>query len=259
MKISKTRKKAEPQSNSVPVKRKARSPEKLVEKKPTPPKKMIERCQIKINDEEPSGDYDFECIDKILYINLAARTDRRKEMEDQFVKLNIPTEKIVRIEAISNSFGAIGCTSSHIKALQWAKDNNLKNVLILEDDFNFMIKHLRENLLQLKKVEFPWDVIMFSGNLIKIPLNYTKPFFKLERALTSSGYLVNGHYYDVIIENYKQGLENLVKTFDKKRYALDVWFRSLQARDKWYTFTHRCGYQRPSYSDIEKRLVNYCC
>jgi len=51
--------------------------------------------------------------------------------------LNIPKNKYKIIEAIHNENGAIGCYQSHIKCIKYLIDNNLKNGLILEDDFTF--------------------------------------------------------------------------------------------------------------------------
>jgi GR25 family glycosyltransferase involved in LPS biosynthesis len=51
------------------------------------------------------------------YINLNSRSDRRKETENEFEKLNI--KDYVRFPAIYNSSnGAIGCLQSHIAILE---------------------------------------------------------------------------------------------------------------------------------------------
>ena len=79
----------------------------------------------------------FSYIDKIIYINLDHRTDRNKEMLEHFEKYNIPKDKIVRLSATKHEKGNIGVYKSHIRALQYAIDNNLSNILIVEDDFDF--------------------------------------------------------------------------------------------------------------------------
>ena len=52
-------------------------------------------------------------------------------------KFNIKYE---RFNAISRpDFGIIGCTQSHLEIIKMAKQNNYKNILILEDDFTFTV------------------------------------------------------------------------------------------------------------------------
>ncbi len=77
-------------------------------------------------------------ISKIVYINLDHRTDRNMEMLEQFEKLKIPKDKILRFSAIKHDNGSIGCTQSHIAVLEMAIREKWENVLILEDDFNFI-------------------------------------------------------------------------------------------------------------------------
>jgi len=75
----------------------------------------------------------METIDKIIYINLDYRKDRKEEILNEFKKLGIPDSKIERFPAIS--FPAcpnIGCVMSHAKAAL-----GYETVMILEDGFNF--------------------------------------------------------------------------------------------------------------------------
>lgn len=200
----------------------------------------------------------FKPIDKILYINLEKRQDRRAQMEAQFRRLGIPEEKIVRIDAVEHQFGALGATRSHIKSLEWAKEHQLKNVLILEDDFDFIPQHLGVNLHYLSQIKEPWDVIMFSANP-RILEPHDQFMLRVRCALTASGYLIHHGYFDTLITNYRQSSELLERSRIGQHHALDVWFQPLQRRDRWFLFKNRLGYQRPSYSDIEGRHVNYGC
>ncbi len=63
-------------------------------------------------------------VDKVVYINLAKRTDRRESIEFQLKKVGVPPEKIIRFEAIENENGTLGCTLSHISVMEMAEKNN---------------------------------------------------------------------------------------------------------------------------------------
>ena len=78
-------------------------------------------------------------IQKIMYINLTRRTDRRALILSELATLEIAQESIARIEAIDaedcEESPLECCARSHIAALEQAIFENLEAVLILEDDF----------------------------------------------------------------------------------------------------------------------------
>ena len=77
-------------------------------------------------------------IDAILYINLEHHADRKEHVLHEISKLGKDASCVHRIDAIKMKEGALGCSLSHIKALQYALDHpEWKTVLILEDDFTF--------------------------------------------------------------------------------------------------------------------------
>ncbi len=87
-------------------------------------------------------------IDKIIYINLSKRDDRREQIENELNNFQLNYE---RFEAISTpDFGIYGCGLSHLSVLKMAKDRNYKNILILEDDFQFLVsKEVFEDNLKI--------------------------------------------------------------------------------------------------------------
>ena len=97
----------------------------------------------------------------ILYLNLKRRPDRLFNIEKQLIEKNIPATLISAIDGQSltntekekhlNNFythrfakredrilGRIGCRLSHLKLLEYAIKKKWSNVLILEDDCQFM-------------------------------------------------------------------------------------------------------------------------
>ena len=70
-----------------------------------------------------------------LFINLAHRTDRLEHVKSELQKMNIVGE---RVNAVKMNDGAVGCTMSHIKCLETAKERNWDHVFICEDDILFL-------------------------------------------------------------------------------------------------------------------------
>jgi len=190
--------------------------------------------------------YDF--IDKIIYINLDSRTDRRKQIEEE---LNVfPKEKVERFAAIYDSFGAIGCSKSHITVLEYVKTNKWKNVLIIEDDMIW--KNFSDGIKQLENlVNEPYDVILLGSTYATYNQN------RVISAQTTTAYLVNNHYYDKLLENFKEGHNLLKETWNLPEFSLDQYWKKLQATDTWYLIKPSMSIQSPSYSDIEKKNVDY--
>ena len=98
--------------------------------KPTP--------QIISPNNNTNNDNIFGFIEKVIYINLEKRKDRRVAIEKQLL-LYFPSNKIVRFNAFFNERGYVGCSQSHIGALQMAINHKWKNCLILEDDIVYII------------------------------------------------------------------------------------------------------------------------
>ena len=195
-------------------------------------------------------------IPMIFYINLDHRTDRKEALEKELVEFGLPYE---RFSAIKHDFGAVGCSKSHLAVLKLAKQRNYPRVLILEDDFTFVVQHdnIKKIVKQIRDDGKPYDVCMISYNIVKsqdLPESYWR---KVIKNLTTSGYIIQKHYYDKLIEVIEPSIPLLEKTHIKKKYAVDVITKELQHNDKWHYTKERIGKQRSGYSDIEYKDVNY--
>lgn len=195
-------------------------------------------------------------IKNAYYINLEKRTDRKQYVENELNKMGIKAE---RFNAIKLSHGALGCSMSHLKCIENAKENGWDHVLVVEDDIKFLDKDLfTKQLNKFLKFNKNWDVILFAGNNHKPYIQYGDFCVKVFRCQTTTGYLVKSNYYDKLIENFKQGINNLIKEPTKEnQHAIDKnWFR-LQEKDSWFLITPLTVTQRDDYSDIEKKQIDY--
>jgi glycosyl transferase family 25 len=192
----------------------------------------------------------FEFVDKVVYINLDKRIDRRVHMESI---TSIFGDKVIRFEAIEDRVGIVGCVKSHIAVLNMALDNKWKNVLILEDDIawnNFQKGHS----IFTQLVKNPYDVILLGGSKVQ----YDTSTLKLFNARTTSAYLVSREYIPTLLDNFETGLKGLLNnTYDRETYSLDTYWNRLQNVDNWYIVVPHLVYQLPGYSDIEGRYMDY--
>jgi GR25 family glycosyltransferase involved in LPS biosynthesis len=213
-----------------------------------------------------------ENIDRFLIINLNERKDRLEFIMDQCDKIGIPKDKITRIEAVKENPGWRGCSKSHIKTLQLAKLNGWKNIMILEDDVLFTCtkEYLHDTIKECFLNENVWDVVLMNYSLScvapaglqeteegrkKLKSHYpvtqiTNKFYKINNyAVTASCYLINGNYYDKLINNYQESL--IVGE------SLDIHWLKLQQKDIWFLPVPPVGMQRRDYSNIRNTVIDF--
>jgi glycosyl transferase family 25 len=202
----------------------------------------------------------IECLEDIkyaFYINLLHRTDRKIHVENQLNSMNIKAD---RFNAIKMNNGAIGCSMSHLKLLTHAKNNNFSHILILEDDITFLNPELFKTNFNnfIKTHSNDWDVILFAGNNIPPYDVIDETCIKVKKCQTTTGYLVNGHYIETLINNFKDGLKQLIQyPHLHTLYAIDKYWFQLQDNDRWFLIIPPTVIQKEDYSDIEKKETNY--
>lgn len=207
------------------------------------------------------GDF-FEKIKKqTFFINLSERPDRLSHVTQELAKMEIEGE---RVNAIKMSNGAIGCSLSHIKCLELAKEKNFPFVFICEDDITFLNpQELKEKLIKFGS--FPqlvdcFDVLIIGGNNLP-PYTLIDDFcIKITNCQTTTGYIVNKHYYDTLINNFKKSTELFIKNNtkeSKKQYAIDIYWKKLQICGNWFMVYPPSVTQYQNYSNIEEKETNY--
>ena len=199
-------------------------------------------------------------FDKVFYINLEHRKDRKKQITDEINKMNVPENKIIRIDAVNNKYnGHIGCCKSHIKTIETAKKMNLNNAIVLEDDFVFTLpkKEIDEKINHFLKKYSNFDMIQLTAGHKRLEEINDEHIKKVTYATTSSGYIINKKFYNKLLldlNDAKKKMEKEMIIFNKKnnnifkkkkttRHALDQHWGKLQKQSTWYIFSPYIGKQ----------------
>lgn len=200
-------------------------------------------------------------IDKILFINLKFRTDRLKQITNEFNKMGFPKDKIERIDAVSEKYnGHIGCCKSHIKAMDMIIHQKLKYTMVFEDDFVFTVSRevFNEKINKFfDEYGDDWDIIQLASFYVNTEDTNNIDIKKVNRASTSSAYIINLKFAKKLRENLRGSLKEMekeMKEFNRKnnnvlkkkretRYALDQNWYSLQKASEWYIFKPYLGKQ----------------
>ena len=196
-------------------------------------------------------------LENTHFINLEHRIDRLYHVKNELSKMNIVGN---RFNAVKTTDGAVGCSISHLKCLEMAKKNESPFVFICEDDIQFLnpTLFLKQLGTFCQTIKSEWDVLIVSGNICPPFQQIGDYCVRLVNCQTTTGYIVQQHYYDKLIENYKESIKLLLSNpANKREYAIDIYWKRLQAIDRWYMITPPTVVQVEGFSDVEGRNTNY--
>jgi hypothetical protein len=206
-------------------------------------------------------------FEKIYCINIDRRTDRWESCLKEFEKYSLDVERFSATDGNIDNYNLgypydneLAGAISHLNVIKKAKELNLKNILVLEDDvvfddglnqlFSFFIKQLPDD----------WDFINFGGNHIGGLRNISPNIGRMNRSYALHGYGVNSKSYDQIIEYMEQSINNVIKNGRQvinTSVAADFFMADLHSKLNSYCFTPHIAWQKEDYSDIQKTRVNY--
>jgi hypothetical protein len=178
-------------------------------------------------------------------INLDRRKDRWTLFEENFSLYKMP---YVRFPAIEDRNGALGCGKSHLALLQAHVQDPY--VLVVEDDAMILepIKNLMKSFLDTNA-----DVLLLGFNT-KTFKPYNDVFFRVVDAYTTSCYLVKQKAIPVLIGSFEKSVRELERGM---KNPIDLEWHKIQKQLIFVVPKKHVVVQRESFSDIEKKIVNY--
>jgi len=194
-------------------------------------------------------------IQNHFYINLDERNDRLVHCEAELKKIGL--DRPCRFSAIKTKQGIVGCGLSHLSCIENAKKDNLPYIAIFEDDIVISKPNkLRNQVNRILESQIEWDVLLLGGNAFTPHKEVGDDYVIVNRCYCGTAYIVKQHYYDKMIANIRDGLSKLVATGDRQ-FSWDAWWIQLQQQDRFLLVNPLSVYQKPDYSDIEKKEVDY--
>lgn len=198
----------------------------------------------------------------IFYINLDHRKDRKEHLQNELNKLDI-SMNVIRIPAVRDNIGAIGCNRSHLKALQKFIDSDATTAIILEDDFTFNDKML-DLFKEYLKHPPEFDVFLLTANLREYDPHEIGDFIKVRRSFTTAGYWITKPMAQKLYHLWNISLQAHLMSSQKPdpRHCIDVCWWYLMEQFNFIAMNPligQIGYQYANFSDIEKRETAYGC
>jgi GR25 family glycosyltransferase involved in LPS biosynthesis len=212
-------------------------------------------------------------IDKIFIINLEYRTDRKEQMINELEKHNITNYEFFNAvrpgiqdiiewnnnycSHVKNSFprsdkflnyqiGCLGCLKSHVEVCKLALERNYKNILILEDDTEFI--HNLDTLSKFSsQINDNYDMLYLCGSHNGPREKITENIVKTKKTHTTGSYLITENAMKYLLEN--------IKSYSKE---IDVFYaEEIQSRFNCYCTLPHISKQKDGYSDIQQGNVSY--
>jgi len=216
----------------------------------------------------------FDYFDEIYCINLDKRTRRWELAQNEFKKLGI-LDRVKRFSAIDNLGGKRGCFESHMKIIHMAKEKNLRNVFIFEDDVAVLPCYSHEKFE--KSINFlkdqTWEFFYMGGLERRIkprPMyNKLKKKYDTDVASTEFDYIMEAHsvgwnqsyainscIFDKIIAEYKNGLWEMLEERWKGRPGRTDRYYQHHLKPKAYVCVPSFTTQYDVVSDLQRTRTN---
>jgi len=181
----------------------------------------------------------------VVCINLDRREDRWEETKKELSSAHL-LNYTYRFSAIEHENPVVGCALSHFTVLNETLSLD-KHAMIFEDDVKF-INNFTDMYLYLEELDsLNWDMLYFGANITQHIRLVSDKFVEVFHAQSTHAYCVNKRFIPTILEQ-----KHLIGKHLDLIYAEDV-----IPRGNCYITRPMLATQRPSYSDIEKRPVNY--
>ncbi len=192
-------------------------------------------------------------FDKIYCINLRKRSSRWERVKSEFEKHNLIVDGYTQPKSNILKPGEVGCLLSHLEIIKNAKNTNLKNILITEDDVEFDIDLNRKFFEYENELPENWDMLYLGANHglcnpyePNPPIKITEHVYKVRHAYSTHAYAINFTSYDCIINH-----------IEKMTRPLDVMYSQIQSSLNVYLFRPHIAWQINGYSDIMETEVDY--
>lgn len=187
----------------------------------------------------------FDYFDKIYYINLDRRVDRRQQVENELAKLNIQAD---RISGVVHEKPATGCHLSHAKIFDDALQSGYDRILIFEDDVEFFPNALENFTASLQDLPTEWDMFYLGANLDAYRAYQVKEHIaRLEGAYATHAYAVRRTLFRALFEI----------NADTEVVHNDVTYtQQIHPNYACYLALPLVAGQRDSFSDIQRTMMS---
>lgn len=200
----------------------------------------------------------WEPIDCIYILNLEERVDRYYDTLLALAAVKAPLHRVYHYKAKKDGLPAyVGATKNHVDVVEHFCKSGAKHALILEDDFVFLDDRDRvwSTLQQFWNAPPSYDLCFLSLSKYGRREPHTDCTIRsFQPCTTSSGYFIRSDTAPGVLAVIREGMEKMQETGDHHTYCIDRYWSKLPTI---LCLRPKLGFQRPSYSNLTTRVVQY--
>jgi GR25 family glycosyltransferase involved in LPS biosynthesis len=171
----------------------------------------------------------FDYFEAIYCINLDEEQERWEKAKQELNSIGIG-DRLQRFSAVKDPIRGRGASRSHLELIKLARQHNLANILIFEDDTKFI--NWNDDYLKDAIAHLPadWQLFNIGYNICASPsqLQYerlSQHLIKIQQGSdvrSNNAYAVNSTAFTYIIDRYSEFLARWQE--DKSKWHLDLWY-----------------------------------
>ena len=193
----------------------------------------------------------------ILYINLDHREDRKNETLAEFSKIGL--KGTVRLPAIAEENGALGCAKSHVAALTRLRNTDFTAAIICEDDVEFLVDRTKLDKVVQAFLDSPSLGVLCLVNRVRGPrIRIHNELAVSNNIQMAACYVLKPWALAPLLDSFSISAQGLAGGEPARTHAIDQGWKKLQSRVMLFgvPWAH-VARQRESFSDIEKKVKSY--
>jgi GR25 family glycosyltransferase involved in LPS biosynthesis len=205
----------------------------------------------------------MDIVEKVFYINLKHRQDRREQIETELrEKFKFGDAK--RYEAVLHESPILGCTMSHVTLWRQMIQNKWSTMMVIEDDALLQTsRDVLDKYITAFIKDDQADVLSISNSCGEFT-KYNELFDRAFNSQTSSCYVIKLDAVQKLIPYYFNTAEEIwtVQETDpdlasKLRWIDVAWLEFQKVHNFLIPNERKLVIQRESYSDIQRKVTFY--
>ncbi len=215
-------------------------------------RRVIKQRARRLGERAPVG---VERLDGAVVINLDSRPDRLESFSREIARLGI--QGVLRLPGTVHESGAIGCTTSHVRALDLMEANEWASMIVFEDDAQFVVDRSTLDVLVDAFLSDEHADVACLAYFARRSRRYNRLFRRGTLIQTTACYVVKRSILAELRAVWHHGIRELEAGGSPGDFIVDRVWIPLQRERVFLVPVIRTVRQESGFSDIVGRVVTY--
>ncbi len=209
---------------------------------------------------QPEKSIDWHFFYKIACISLNERPGDTQAFRAQLDALQAPSQKTMWFPVNKGHSPVAGRMQAWLEVLRTARDNSWENVLILEDDIQFVRQDSiveKVNTLLASLADRAWQGVLFSAQYHNVSLLTEIPnTVTVHNAVAIGACAVHKSYFATLIDFFEQLLNKFLSAQNPEEVQPDHFWHILMQKDSWLGLWPSWGFRVTEFNDAQNSVTD---